>query len=141
MTAPALRWWRVTLAGLIAIPLLLLIRAWLSPRPGPRFGDVGELKAWAQSRGWYCQSDSKDSKVLAGLALSTHPLTWEQVASFCRASFKEGPEWEGMIWAINRPAALDAMPGPPWKGECRLWGNILVTGDRCLLDRIEEEAS
>jgi hypothetical protein len=133
-------WWPVALAGLCVLPLLWLAPAWLGPRPAPRFRNVQELKAWAEGRRLHCASDRRDGKVVAGVAVSTHPLTWEQVGGLCRAAAGQGARWEGVVWAINRSSSLDATPAPPWNGECRVWGDILVTGDRHLLDRLEAEA-
>ena len=136
------RWrWPVVLAGLAVLPLLWLAPAWLGPRQGLRFSNVRELKTWAEGRGLYCQSDRRDGRVTAGLALATQPLTWEQVGGLCRGTAGQGAAWEGIIWAINRPAGLEGTPAPPWNGECRLWGGVLVTGDRRLLDRLEEEGN
>jgi hypothetical protein len=136
------RLWRpVALAGFLVLPLLVLTQTCLGPRQGPCFRNVEELKTWAEERGLYCQSDRRDGKVAAGLALSTRPLTWQQVGGLCRTTGGEGAAWEGIIWAINRTTGGDAAPVPPWNGECRVWGGILVTGDRHLLDRIEDEES
>jgi hypothetical protein len=129
----------VLFAGLSVLPLLWLAQAWLGPRPGPRFRDVRELKAWAEGRGLHCRSDWEDGRVTSGLAISTRPLTWDQVGRLCLAAPGRGAGWEGVIWAINWPSG----PGParqlPWDGESRVWGQVLVTGDRGLLDRLERE--
>jgi hypothetical protein len=127
----------LVLVALAVLPLLWLAQAWLGPPQGPRFRDVRELQAWAEGRGLHCRSDWQDGRVTAELALSTRPLTWEQVGRLCRAAPGQGPDWEGVIWAVNRSAALEDLPVPPWDGECRVWGGVLVTGDRRLLDRIE----
>jgi hypothetical protein len=130
--------WQVALAGL-SVLLALLARAWLGPRQGPRFRNVRELRAWAERRGLHCRSDAQDGSVTGGVAVSTRPLTWEHVGRLCRAAPGKGARWEGVIWAMNRARGVDTLPTPPWDGECRVWGGILVTGDRRLLDRIEGE--
>ena len=130
-------WYLVVLVGLAGLPLLLLARAWLGPRQGLQFGNVQELKAWADSRGLHCRSDWEDGRVTGGLALSTRPLTYEQVGRLCRAAPGQRADWEGVIWAMNHSSALESMPAAPWDGECRVWGRVLVTGDPALLDRIE----
>jgi hypothetical protein len=94
---------------------------------------------WAERRDFYCRSDWEDGRVTATLALSIHPLTWEQVERLCVAGHKQGPQWEGIIWATNRQTNPDVTPVSPWDGEYRDWGGILVTGDRRLLDLIERE--
>jgi hypothetical protein len=138
MSVPRPRlWFPLGLVALAVPPLLLLSRAWLGPRQGLRFSDIRELKAWAEGRGLHCRSDWQDGRVTGGLALSTRPLTWEQVGRLCRAAPGQGPDWEGVIWAIDRSSALGALAGPPWNGECRVWGGVLVSGDSALLDRIE----
>jgi hypothetical protein len=134
------RGWRpVALATLAGLPLLWLALARLTPRQGLRFGNVRELKAWAEGRGLHCRSDWEDGRVTDGLAVSTRPLTWEQVGRLCRAAPGKGADWEGVLWAVNRASALEVVPTPPGDGECRVWGGILVTGDRHLLDRLEGE--
>jgi hypothetical protein len=130
-------WWAVTLAGLSVLQLLAL--AWFGPRRGLQFRDVQELKTWADVRGLHCRSDWKDGRVTDGLAVSVRPLTWEQVMRlFPKGAPGKGPNWEGVIWAINCSADLEALAEPPY-GECRVWGGILVSGDRRLLDRLESE--
>ena len=79
-------WFLVVLVGLAVLPLLWLARAWLGPRQGPHFGNVQELKAWAEGRGLHCRSDWQDGRVTSGLAISTRPLTWEQVGRLCLAA-------------------------------------------------------
>jgi hypothetical protein len=135
------RWWYVGLAGLGVLPLLSLSHMHQGPRQGPRFCNVQELKAWAEGRGLYCRSDWQDGRVTDGLAVATHPLTWEQVAIPCRGAPGQGAEWEGMIWATSLPADWDVTPVPLWGGEYRVWGGICVTGDRCLLDRLEGQGN
>jgi hypothetical protein len=130
-------WFSVLFIGLAVLPLLWLGQTWFGPRQGPRFRDVRELAAWAADHGLHCCSDWRDGRVTTGLALSRHPLTWEQVGLLSRAIPGRGPEWEGIIWATNYSTALKGLTGPPWQGECRLWGDVLVTGDPVLLDRIE----
>jgi hypothetical protein len=139
MNTPRTRWWYVALAGLAGLPLLWFARAWVGPRQGLCFRNVGELKSWAEGRGLCCRSDWEDGRVTGGLAVSTRPLTWEQVGGLCRATTGQGAHWEGVIWAINWPPGSSRLPTPPWDGECRVWGGILVTGDRRLLDRLEGE--
>jgi hypothetical protein len=129
-------WWPVALAGLILL-LLLLARSKLSSPQGLKFSNVQELKVWAEGRGFHCQSDREDGRMTTALAVSTHPLTWEQVGHLCRSTPGERDEWKEVIWAINLPSDWEAAPVLPWAGECRLWGGILVTGDRHLLDRLE----
>jgi hypothetical protein len=133
-------WWYVALAGVALLPLLLLTPARRSPRQGLQFRNVKELKAWAEGRGLYCRSDWEDGRVTDGLAISTRPLSWEQVGRLCRSAPGNGAAWEGILWAMAPPADRDGVPVPPWAGECRAWGGILVTGDRALLDRLEAEA-
>jgi hypothetical protein len=139
MKLPRLRWRAVALAGLAVWPLLVLAQAWLGPRQGLRFRDVRELQAWAEGRGLHCRSDREDGRVTTGLAVSTRPLTWERAGRLCQGAPGQGPGWEGVIWAINRPANLNALAGAPWDAESRVWGEVLATGDRRLLDRIEGE--
>jgi hypothetical protein len=131
-------WRPLALGGLVVLPVLVLTQTCLGPRQGPCFRNVQELKTWAEERGLYCQSDRRDGKVAAKLALSTRPLTWQQVGGLLK---QPGAHWDGVIWAINRTTGTDAAPVPPWNGECRVWGGILVTGDRHLLDRIEDDES
>jgi hypothetical protein len=138
MSVPRSPFWRyIAVAPLIVLPILLIGYEKLGSRHGPHFNSVQELKAWAGSRELYCRSDWEDGRVSAGLAVSIHPLTWEQVGRLCVG--RQGPQWEGIIWAIDRQTNSDVAPVPPWDGECRDWGGILVTGDRRLLDRIEHE--
>jgi hypothetical protein len=132
-------WWYVALAGLTVLPFLLLAQGRLGPRQALRFRNVQELQAWAEARGLYCRSDWEDGRGTDCLALSTHPLTWEQVGCLCPSALGKGADWEGVIWAMNPPSTLDAAPVQPWFSECRVWGRILVTGDRRLLDRLEGE--
>jgi hypothetical protein len=122
---------------LIVLPILLIGYEKLGSRHGPHFNNVQELKAWAESQGFYCRSDREDGRVTAGLAVSIYPLTWEQVGRLCVGHRRQEPQWDGIIWAINRQTNLDVAPIPPWDGECREWGGVLATGDRRFLDRIE----
>ena len=130
----------LAVAAVVAVPLLgLSLARPVAPGP-PRFHNVRELKAWAEARGLYCRSDAKDGRVSHGLAVSTRPLTWEEVASLGllrRPGHEAG--LAGILWAINRGREVDSLRGPPWYGECRAWGCILVTGDVKLLDRVEAE--
>jgi hypothetical protein len=132
-------WWYVGLAGLALLPLLLMVQARRDRRQGPQFSDVQELKTWAEGRGLYCRSDWEDGRVTDGLAVSTHPLTWEQVGRLCRSRPGKGADWDGVLWAMAPPSDRDATPVLPWAGECRVWGKIFVTGDPALLDRLESE--
>jgi hypothetical protein len=142
MTVLRPRIWRfAALAGLTVVPLLVLAKTSFGPGQGVRFSDVQELKVWAENHGLYCRSDRRDGKVSSGLAISTRPLTWKQVGGLCRARPGQRVEWEGIIWAINRPASADGISASPWQSECRVWGGILVTGDRHMLDRIEGEGN
>jgi hypothetical protein len=133
-------WWYVALAGLALLPLLLFTQPRHRPRQGLQFASTQELKAWAEGRGLYCRSDWEDGRVTDGLAISTRPLTWEQVGRLCRSAPGKGAEWQGVIWAMAPPGDRDAVPVLPWDGECRAWGEILVTGDRAFLDRLEGES-
>jgi hypothetical protein len=136
------RIWRyLAFAGLALVPLLALAPMCFGPRQGVHFRDVRDLKAWAEDHDLNCRSDRKDGTVSAGLAISTRPLTWKQVGGLCRARPGQEIKWEGVIWAINRPAGMDAMPASPWQSHYRIWGGILVTGDRNLLDRMEAEGN
>jgi hypothetical protein len=128
--------WPLVLAGLTLLPFVWVALAWLGPRPRPQFRSVWDLRDWAERRGLYCRSDWKDGRVTAGMALSTHPLSWEQVGGLHK---KPGAHWDGVVWAVNITWQVERLPGPPWQGACRRWGRILVTGDRRLLDRIECE--
>jgi hypothetical protein len=142
MGLPTLRLgWRVALVGLAAPPLLLLAQASLGRRQGPRFGNVRELKAWAEARGLFCRSDRQDGRVGSGLAVSARPLTWLEVAGLGTVQ-RRGYEarWHGILWAINLGPGVRWLPAPPWDGECRAWGGVLVTGDPEFLDRIEAES-
>jgi hypothetical protein len=132
------RCWRsVGAASLLIVLLAVVERTWLRPQ-GRRFADVRELKTWAEARGLFCRSDRRDGEVREGLAVSTHAMTWEQAGGLCRATPGEGPDWKGVVWAINLYSKLGVKTGPPWNGECRVWGSIIVTGDRSLLDQLEE---
>jgi hypothetical protein len=132
---PRLRW-PLTLAGLTLLPFLWVALAWVGPQPSPQFRSVRDLQAWAERRGLYCCSDRKDGRVTAGLALSTRPLSWEQVSGIAK---EPGAHWDGVVWAVDVTPQVEGMSEPPWQGECRRWGRILVTGDCRLLDRIESE--
>jgi hypothetical protein len=126
-----------------SVPLFLVHNgAPFGPGRSPAFRDVRELQGWAERRGLYCRSDRKDDKVVFTLAVATRPLTWEQVNS--HALRPPGPAvdhaWQGVVWAINRPANAANMAAPPWFGECRAWGGVLVTGDRSFLDQLERAA-
>jgi hypothetical protein len=130
-------WVSVGLA-VAAVPLLLwLAQAALGPSPAPDFSDVRALQAWAEAHGLYCRSDWQDGRVTAAVAVSTRPLTWEEVGRLCPGDRERGSRWQGVVWAVTRSPAVDATPGTPWGGECRAWGGILVTGDPALLDDIE----
>jgi hypothetical protein len=101
----------------------------------PCFRDIHELQDWAHRHGLYSGSDRRDGKVFHGVAVSTRPLSWLMVGGLRKAP---APDWDGVIWAANRGRTLDDQPASPWEGECRVWGQILVTGDPRLLDRIEQ---
>jgi hypothetical protein len=142
MSLASLRGWRsVVVAALLVLALLLLAKVWLCRARGPHFRDVGELRTWAETRGLFCRSDRRNGKVTEGLALSSHRMSWEQVAVLCRGRPGKGPEWKEVIWAINLYSRFGVQTDPPWHGECRIWGAVIVTGDRGLLDRIEREAN
>jgi hypothetical protein len=130
-------WLYVALVGLGG--LLLLAQAGRGPRPGPCFGNVQELKAWAEGCGLYYRSDWEDGRITDGLFVSTHPLEWERVGCLCRGAPGQSARWEGIIWATAPPGDWDTTPLSPWGADCHVWGGILVTGDRRLLDRIEAE--
>jgi hypothetical protein len=108
--------------------------AW-SPPSAPSFRDVGELQAWASGHGLHSGSDRRDGKVASGVALSPRPLSWQDVGRLHKGA---GRGWTGIVWAVNLTAGLRDTPQPPWDGECRVWGGVVVTGDPCLLDRIEQ---
>jgi hypothetical protein len=129
--------WLVGLAGAATLLLVLLLGRPL-PRGVPRFRDVRELQGWAEGHGLYCRSDREDGRVVGGLAISTRPLAWGEMVALCKRDRQCGTRWVGVVWALDRSPGLDEMPAPPWDGECRLWGGVLVTGDPALLDRIEE---
>jgi hypothetical protein len=129
-------WGYATLAGL-AVLLLLLALARQGAREGLRFRNVQELKVWAEGHGLYCRSDWEDGRVTDGVAIATHPLTWEQVGRLCRSMPGAGDEWDGVLWAMTLPGNRDVEPILPWGGDCRRWGEILVAGDPALLDRLE----
>jgi hypothetical protein len=96
MRVPTFRWWwAVALAGLSVLPLLLA-QARFGPRRGLQFRDVQELKTWAEDRGLHCRSDWKAGRVTYSLAVSVHPLTWEQVVRL-QALPRQGPHWEGHL--------------------------------------------
>jgi hypothetical protein len=107
--------------------------AWFGPRRPPAFCDVRELQAWAGRRGLHCRSDSKDGKVTRSLAVSIRPLTWEEAA--CAVRYRRG-NLPGVLWAINWSPSLKL---PPGGAACRVWGQVLVTGDPHLLDRLERD--
>jgi hypothetical protein len=140
MTVPRPRlWFSIGLVALSVLPLLWLGQAWFGPRQGLRFRNVRELAAWAEGHGLHCRSDAQDARVTNGLALSRRPLSWEQVGALRKAGQGQRPEWKGVIWAMNFSPALKALSEPPWDGECRVWGDVLVTGDPVLLDAVEQE--
>jgi hypothetical protein len=126
----------------LAVPVLALLlvdKGRFGALKGPCFRDVGELRTWAEGRALFCRSDQLDGEVTDGLAVSTRYLTWEEVGGLCRATPGRGCQWKGIIWAINLHSRLGVQTETPWHGECRVWGAILVTGDRDLLDRIERD--
>jgi hypothetical protein len=138
MKTPMLRgWWSLALAGAAAAALLALAAAWPGQRSALRFRDVRELRAWAERRGLHCRSDWQDGRVTATLALSAHPLSWEDVSRLCPGARGGGAGREETVWAVNCSPGLEELPVPPWNGECRAWGDVLVTGDPELLDRLE----
>jgi hypothetical protein len=132
------RW--LPVAGATAALLLALAVAWWGRRHAPAFRDVGELQARAECQGLYCRSDRQDGRVTTALAISTRPLTWEELGWLCPGVLAPRAAGSGVAWAVNRSADLDGMPAPPWDGECRVWGGVLVTGDPELLDRLERAA-
>jgi hypothetical protein len=143
MRAAICRWRVAVVAGATGAALLLALTLDRVAAPAPpQFRDVCELKAWAEARGLCCQSDREDGRVQRTLVVSTRPLTWQQVAHMCRIRLpgrERGPErgWDGIVWAINRDPTGIRLVQPPWEGECRTWGGILVMGDPRLLDWIE----
>jgi hypothetical protein len=132
------RW--LPVAGTAVALLLVLALAWWGRQHAPAFRDVVELQARAEGQGLYCQSDRQDGRVTTALAISTRPLTWEELTRLCPGVLAPRAAGSGVAWAVNRTADLDGMPAPPWDGECRIWGGVLVTGDPELLDRIERFA-
>ena len=138
MIAKKVRTWSATAGACAGLVCLLVAPAWLAPGRAPCFRDVQELRAWAEARGLHCQSDRQDGRIFNGMAVSTRPLTWLDAGGWARLQLS-GHEGAGLVWAINRGPNLDRLSGPPWYGECRAWGGILVTGDPRLLDRLEAE--
>jgi hypothetical protein len=130
-------WLSVVLVALAVLPLRWLGPAWFGSRQELQFRNVRDLATWAEARGLHCRSDTEDGRVTNGVAVSRRPLTLKQVARLYKASPERGPQWEGVIWASNYGSVLKAMLTPPWEGECRVWGGVLVTGDPALLDALE----
>jgi hypothetical protein len=143
MLAATCRWRVAVVAGATGATLLLALTLGRVAAPAPpQFRNVRALKAWAQARGLCWQSDREDGRVLRILVISTRPLTWMEVAHMCRIRLpgrERGPErgWDGIVWAIDRDPTGFPLAHPPWEGECRIWGDILVKGDPRLLDWIE----
>jgi hypothetical protein len=129
--------WLTLVACAGALALLLLPFTCFSPHALPQFRDVVELRTWAEGHGLHCRSDRKDGKVGGGLAVSTRPLKWEEVVPLTKGRQVLGPAWSQIVWAVNRTPGLASMPAPPWDGECRIWGDVVATGDPALLDLIE----
>jgi hypothetical protein len=47
--------------------------------------------------------------------------------------------WRGIVWAAQASTpSLTIHPEHGIGGYCRVWGNVIVAGDKQLLDRIEE---
>ena len=114
----------------------------LGPPEPPAFASVQELADWARARGLHCRSDLRSGEVGPAVAVSTRPLTWQDANTLRKGTGPGGselPAWAGVLWAARLSPNLADMPGPPWDRPCRVWGNLLVTGDQDLLDRIEQE--
>ena len=138
MRAAICRWRVAVVAGAAGAALLSLTLGRLAAPAPPQFRDVRALKAWAEARGLCCQSDRADGRVLQTLVVSTQPLTWLEVAHLgIRRLPGRERGWAGIVWAIDRDPTGVPLAQPPWEGECRVWGGILVTGDPRLLDWVE----
>ena len=127
------------LVTVVLAALLLHVCAVSHKKQRRMFNDVSEFKVWAEQHGYFCQSDRQDGGDTSAVAVSTHVMTWEQVAGLSLPRFRQPCEWEGVIRAANTHSESGSLCDMPWSGEYRIWGNIAVVGDPALLDRIERE--
>jgi hypothetical protein len=73
------------------------------------------------------------------MAVSSRPLTWEDVGSLPPKAGPVTGRWKGIIWAARRCPQDGGLPAGQWAAP-RVWGELHVMGDPALLDRIECEA-
>jgi hypothetical protein len=129
----------VTTLAVLLVSSWVLVNAVSFNMGGPVFKDARDLNVWAEQHGFFCRSDREDGEVVHALGVSTHAMTWEEMNSLCLHTLRPHCEWNGVIWAVNIYSQFGTLSHVPWSGEVRIWGNIIVTGDRALLDRIEQE--
>jgi hypothetical protein len=120
--------------------LVVTVAGRLLCQPRPAFRDLGGLKAWAEAHGLHCCSDAATGPISTGMAVSTRPLTWLEVGSLPPRTVPITAPWRGILWAQPAGRVDRRQPGRLWSA-CRHWGDLHVTGDPELLDRIEHEAN
>jgi hypothetical protein len=69
--------------------------------------------------------------------VSDRPVSLEQLLSLTKHNCGLGSEWRGIIW-VHGDSRRSYMWAESIGGHRRLWGNLLVAGDKKLLERVEE---
>jgi hypothetical protein len=101
------------------------------------FRSLKQAKAELEAAGYYCCSDREDGKVDAGgFLVSREKWTSQEVNQITR-SRPIGSQSKTIAWVTMRELEHIQLWSVPVCADVRVWGNVLVMGDRSFIDEIE----
>lgn len=96
------------------------------------------LKIFPANMGFMSTAAIRTKMGVKGICfISTKPLTLDQVSILASPQGGLTPAWKGIVWASNLKKQQGILDTSNLEGHVRLWGDVVVTGDLELLDRIE----
>ena len=115
--------------------VLLVLSPWFFRMTTIAFTDLEAAQDQLIAAGYHCTSDRIDGKLSFGFLVTRDPIDWEEVGEMLKAS-STAQIWEGKVWvtAVGDNFQLQAVPDVPG---ARVWGKVVVFGDRKFLDEIE----
>ena len=116
------------------------ICSWKQP-PQHRFETLDDIEAFAKKNGLYVyRVDRSEMGLQSDLYISENPISIERLPIW-KGKFDTDPRWKKLVWVYELQPPENAnctMLLIPEQDACRVWENVVVLGDRDLLNRLEQ---
>lgn len=121
---------------LIAAGLAMVFLSWSVSTATLWFQKLSDAKTEIESAGYHCNTDCADGSIgMGGFVVSHEPMPWQLVNNFSKARF--GPHWQRAAWVTSRDFHIGLLASTPDGADVRTWGNVVIVGERTLIDEIE----